>query len=268
VIKREIIIDDEKSGILIEIKKSILELKNAVHKIFEVSNQLIQTHYASEDYVDDVNKSLSEIDQMLPYLDERTYITCKEVLEDGLELGKVLHNFQKWEWKIEAKCICIMYKVLIEKNLQEASELIANDVSGLQNGIEIVIDGNSLFERLIGLKIDEDILYKQFSVMKFQKVIEDSILRKSKKCIIVFSKDNSLYEEVICRLEAEGTQVIIFENRLQTIEFVCEQIKRTFDLVLVTSSEDMISKLSFKKDNYYLYTVSFENDLPTHFVPL
>lgn len=139
VIKREIIVDDEKSGIPIEIKKSILELKNTVHKIFETSNQLIQTHYASEDYIDDVNKSLCEIDQMLPYLDESTYITCKEVLEEGLELGKVLQTFQKWEWKIEAKCICIMYKVLIEKNLQEASELIANDISGLQNGIDIVV---------------------------------------------------------------------------------------------------------------------------------
>ncbi|EDP19495.1 hypothetical protein CLOBOL_00332 [Enterocloster bolteae ATCC BAA-613] len=34
----------------------------------------------------------------------------------------------------------------------------------MQNGIDIVIYGNSLFDRLIKLKIDEDILYKQFSV--------------------------------------------------------------------------------------------------------
>lgn len=269
VIKREIVVDDAKSGIPIEIKKGILELKNAVHRVFETSNQLIQTHYASEKYIDEVNKSLGELDQLLPYLDEITYITCKEVLEDGLEFGKALQTYQKWEWKIEAKCICIMYKVLVEKNLQEASELIANDIPGLQNGIDIVIDGDSLFDRLIELKIDEDILYKQFSVMKFQKVIEDSILRKSKKCLIVFSTDNSHYnKDVICRLEAEGTQVVIFENRLQTIEFVCEQIKRTFELVLVSSSEDMVSKVSLKKDDCYLYTVSFENDLPTRSVPI
>ena len=60
-----------------------------------------------------------------------------------------------------------MYKVLVEKNLQEASELIANDILGLKNGIDIVIDGDSLFDRLTELKIDNDILYKQFSVMKF-----------------------------------------------------------------------------------------------------
>lgn len=206
---------------------------------------------------------------MLPYLDEITYITCKEVLEDSLELGKALQTYQKWEWKIEAKCICIMYKILVEKNLQEASELIANNIPGLKNGTDIVIDGDSLFDRLIELKIDEDILYKQFSVMKFQKVIEDSILRKSKKCIIVFSTDNSHYnKDLICRLEAEGTKVVIFENRLQTIEFVYEQIKRTFELVLVSSSDDMVSKVSLEKDDCYLYTVSFENDLPTRSVPI
>lgn len=269
IIKREIVMGDEKSGIPIEIKKGILELKNAIHKVFEVSNQLIQTHYASEEYLDESNKSLGELDKMLPYLDENTYITCKEVLEEGLELGKALHTYQKWEWKIEAKCICIMYKVLLEKNLQEASELIANDILGLKNGIDIVIDGDNLFDRLTELKIDNDILYKQFSVMKFQKVIEESIFRKSKKCMIVFSKDNSHYsKQVICRLEAEGTQVVTFDNRAQSIEFVCEQIKRTFELVLVTSREDMVSTVSAHKDDCYLYTVSFVNDLTARSVPI
>lgn len=269
IIEREIVMEDEKSGIPIEIKKGILELKNAIHKVFEVSNQLIQTHYASEEYLDESNKSLGELDKMLPYLDENTYITCKEVLEEGLELGKALHTYQKWEWKIEAKCICIMYKVLLEKNLQEASELIANDILGLKNGIDIVIDGDNLFDRLTELKIDNDILYKQFSVMKFQKVIEESIFRKSKKCMIVFSKDNSHYsKQVICRLEAEGTQVVTFDNRAQSIEFVCEQIKRTFELVLVTSREDMVSMVSAHKDDCYLYTVSFVNDLTARSVPI
>ena len=269
IIKREIVMDDEKSGIPIEIKKGILELKNAIHKVFEVSNQLIQTHYASEEYLDESNKSLGELDKMLPYLDENTYITCKEVLEEGLELGKALHTYQKWEWKIEAKCICIMYKVLVEKNLQEASELIVNDIMGLKNGIDIVIDGDNLFDRLTELKIDNDILYKQFSVIKFQKVIEESIFRKSKKCMIVFSKDNSHYsKQVICRLEAEGTQVVTFDNRAQSIEFVCEQIKRTFEFVLVTSREDMVSTVSAHKDDCYLYTVSFVNDLPARSVPI
>lgn len=269
VIKSEIVVDDAKSGVSIEIKKGILELKNAMHKVFITSNQLIQTHYASEKYIEEVNKSLGELDQMLPYLDENTYITCKEVLEDGSELGKILQTHQKWGWKIEAKCIGIMYKALVEKNLQEASDLIAKDIPGLPNGIDIVIDGDSLFDRLVELKIDKDILYRQFSVMKFQKVIEDSILRKSKKCIIAFSKDNNHYnKEVICRLEAEGTQVVAFENRLQTIEFVYEQIKRTFELVVVSARKDMLSKVSIEKDECYLYTVSFENDLPTYSVPV
>ena len=127
--------------------------------------------------------------------------------------------------------------------------------------MDIVIDGNSLFDRLIKLKIDEDILYKQFSVMKFQRVIEESILRKSKMCKFVFSKDNIYYnKDLICRIEAEGIPVIVLESRLQCIEFVCQQIRRTFELVLVSTSDDLVSKVSLEKDNYYLYTVSFEND--------
>lgn len=49
---------------------------------------------------------------------------------------------------------------------------------------------------------------------------------------------------------------------------MCEQIERTFELVLVSSSEDMVSKVSLEKDDCYLYTISFENDLPTCFVPI
>lgn len=270
VIKRELAVDDfEPNNIPIEIKKGILELRNTVHKIFETCNQLIQTHYASEDYIDEINESLNKIDQLLPYLDEGTYITCKEVLEDGLELEKTIQTNRKWEWKIEAKCKYILYNLLLEKNLQEASELIANDVSGLQKGIDIVIDGDNLFDRLMKLKIDEDILYRQFSVIKFQKVIEEIIFRNSRKCIIVFSKDAPHYNnEVISRLEAEGTHAVILENRSQTINFICEQIKRTFELVLISSSEDIVSKVPLEKDSRYLYSVSFESNLPARSVPV
>lgn len=180
-----------------------------------------------------------------------------------------MQTHQKWEWKIESKCICIRCNALVEKNLQEASELIANDNPGLQKGIDIIIDGDNLFDRLIELKIDEDILYKQFSVIKFQKIIEDSILRKSKKCIIAFSKDNRHNnKELISRLEAEGTQVVILEDRLHTIDFIYEQAKRVFELVLVSSNKDIADKISLEKDNCYLYTISFKNDLPTHSVPI
>lgn len=267
-IKHELVVDDKKPGIPIEIKKGILELKNAVHKVFEKSKQLIQTHYSPVNYVDNVNEALSELDQMLPYLDDNTYNTCKEVLISGLELEKVLDRSKKWGWLTEVSCTSILYNCLVEKNLQEAAELIANDNPGLQKGISIVIDGNSLFDRLIELKIDEDILFKQFSVIKFQKVLEESIFRKSKNCIIVFSKDNIHYnEDVICRLEAEGTHILVLENRLQTIEFVCEQLKRTYELVLASSGEDMLSKVSLEKEGHYLYTVSFRSDLPSRFVP-
>lgn len=269
VIEREIVADNAQYVIPLNIKKGIIELKNAIHKIFEASNQLIQTHHTSETYLHDVSKSLTELEQLLPYLDEKTYLACKEVLENGIELGKLLETYHKWEWKIEAKCIYIIYKSLLVKNLQEVSELIENDISGLQKGIDIVIDGDNLFERLTELKIDKDILYKQFSVIKFQSIIEDSILRKSKKCTIFFSKDGSHYnEELVYRLESEGTYVIVFERRSQTIEFVNEQIKKTFELVLISSGEDMVSGVFLKKSDCYLYTISFENDLPTRSVPI
>lgn len=269
IIKREIVLADEKSDISIEIRKSILELKKAVDKVFEASNQLIQTHYTSVEYRDEVGKSLCELDNMLPYFDESTYITCKEVLETALELGEVLKGSKKWQWKTQMLCIRIMDNILIERNLREVSELISSNIPGLQKRMDIVIDGNDLFERLIKLKIDEDILYKQFSMIKFQRIIEKIILRDSKKCIVVFSKDNSHFNaKVIERLEAEGTQVTIFEDRKQVIAFMCEQIKRNFELLLVSSSDDLIKKVLKEKDECYLYTVSFENDLPARFVPV
>lgn len=76
-----------KTGIPIEIKGDSWT-ENAVHKVFATSNQLLQTHYAPGEYIEEVNKSLGELDKMLPYLDEITYFACKEVLENGLELGK------------------------------------------------------------------------------------------------------------------------------------------------------------------------------------
>ena len=41
----------------------------------------------------------------------------------------------------------------------------------MKNGVDIIIDGDSLFDRLIALQIDQDILYKQFSVTKFRKLL-------------------------------------------------------------------------------------------------
>ena len=48
---------------------------------------------------------------------------------------------------------------------------------------------------------------------------------------------------------------------------MCDQIKKTFELVLISSSEDMVNREPLKKNDCYLYTISFENDLPTRFVP-
>ena len=269
VIKREIVQEGGNFSIPIEIKKGILELKNVIHKIIITSAQLMQSHYATEDYMDEANRSLEMLDQIIPYIDERTYFACKAILEEGIELGTLLQTCRKWEWRIESRCYRIMYNSLVEKNLQEVTELINNNIQGLQKGISIVIDGDSLIDRLIELEIDKDILFKQFSVIKFQQVIEESIFRKSKNCMITFSADSDYYnEELICRLETEGTQVLIFENRLRTIEFMFGQIKETVEIVLVSSREDLMNKLLSEKIDCYLYTVSFKNDLPTRSIPI
>ena len=123
----------------------------------------------------------------------------------------------------------------------------------MKNGVDIIIDGDSLFDRLIALQIDQDILYKQFSVTKFQKIVERSIMRNSKKCIIAFSKDIGQYnDELISRLESEGTKVRIFENRTQTIEFLSEQLRGKIELTLISSRGDILRKVSSDKDQCYL----------------
>lgn len=269
VIQKEIVVEDSKIIIPIDVKKNIFELKNVVHMILEMASQLRQTHYIVDDHAYEIERTLGKLDEVFPYLDENTYLVCKEILEEGLELGNIVKRYQKWEWKIEARCIQILYRSLIEKNLQEASILVSNDVLVMKNGIDFIIDGDSLFDRLIALQIDQDILYKQFSVTKFQKIIECSIMRNSKKCIIVFSRDIGKYnDELICRLESEGTKIRIFENRVQTIEFLCEQLRGKFELALISSRSDMLSKVSSDRDQCYLYTVSFKNDLPSHSMPV
>ena len=269
VIQREIAVGDSKPIISLEVKKNIFELKNVVHMILEMASQLKQTHYTVDNHVDEIENILGKLDEVFSYLDENTYLVCKEILEEGLELGNIVKRYQKWEWKIEARCIRILDRSLIEKNLQEVSELVSNNILGMKNGVDIIIDGDSLFDRLIALQIDQDILYKQFSVTKFQKIVERSIMRNSKKCIIAFSKDIGQYnDELISRLESEGTKVRIFENRSQTIEFLSEQLRGKIELTLISSRGDILRKVSSDRDQCYLYTVSFKNDLPSHFMPV
>lgn len=159
VIQREIAVGDSKPIISLEVKKNIFELKNVVHMILEMASQLKQTHYTVDNHVDEIENILGKLDEVFSYLDKNTYLVCKEILEEGLELGNIVKRYQKWEWKIEARCIRILDRSLIEKNLQEVSELVSNNILGMKNGVDIIIDGDSLFDRLIALQIDQDILY-------------------------------------------------------------------------------------------------------------
>ena len=109
--------------------------------ILEMASQLKQTHYTVDNHVDEIENILGKLDEVFSYLDENTYLVCKEILEEGLELGNIVKRYQKWEWKIEARCIRILDRSLIEKNLQEVSELVSNNILGMKNGVDIIIDG-------------------------------------------------------------------------------------------------------------------------------
>ena len=269
VIQRELVVGDSKTMIPLEVKKNIFELKNVVHMILEMADQLKQTHYAVDNHVDKIENILDKLDGVFSYLDENTYLVCKEILEEGLFLENIIKINQKWEWEIESRCNWILDRSLIEKNLQEALDLVSNDILEMKNGVDIIIDGDSLFDRLIALKIDRDILYKQFSITKFQKIIAHSIMRNCRKYVIVFSKDIGQYDDnLICRLESEGTKIRIFESRIHTIEFFSERLRKQVDLVLISSGDDILQKLAFDWAPRYLYTVSFKKDLPSYSMPV
>lgn len=262
LIKRELVEDEIIKSISIEIKKNIIELKQIIKSIFESCNYMHKTHNILRINMDDIKEACDNLDLLLPYLDERTYTTCKEVLENGLQLSKTLQTCHKWEWKIEAQCIIIENRILVQQNLLQAAELISKDIQGLPQGVDIIIDGESLFDRLTELGIDEDILYKQFSIEKLQNVIEQTILRKIRDCMIAFSEDSGhSNRDLINRLQEERIEVVIFDKRQGAIDFVYEKIKESVDLVVLSNSEDMLNKVSTKKRDCYLYTVSFENDL-------
>lgn len=267
VIKREIIVRDPKPVIPIKVTKNILELKDVVHKIGEMASLLEKTHYAERNNInEEIENVLETLDEILPYLDERTYFACKGILEEGLKLEKAL------DWKIEEMCIRILHGgsiEKIEKNLREALELISNNILEMKDGIDIIIDGDSLFDRLLALQIDQDILYKQFSIVKFQKIVGINIIRKNRKCVIAFSKNTKYYNnEFIYRLESESTKIKILEDREQTINFLREQLNNQIEAVLISSKDDILNRLSSNLDQCYLYTVSLKNDLPPQFIPL
>lgn len=57
-----------------------------------------------------------------------------------------------------------------------------------------------------------------------------------KKCMVAFSKDIGQYDDnLICRLESEGTKIRIFESRVHTIEFFSEELREQVDFVLISS---------------------------------
>ena len=62
------------------------------------------------------------------------------------------------DWRANNKPPVELVVANLEKNLQEVSELVSNNILGMKNGVDIIIDGDSLFDRLIALQIDQDIL--------------------------------------------------------------------------------------------------------------
>lgn len=121
--------------------------------------------------MDKIENILDKLDKVFPYMDENTYLACKEILEEGLELGNIVKEHQKWDLKIEAKCSRLLYRSLIEKNLQEASNLVSNDISEMKNGIDIVIDGDSLFDRLIFYRLIRISCINNFRLLNFRKFL-------------------------------------------------------------------------------------------------
>ena len=68
------------------------------------------------------------------------------------------YNTQKWEWKIELKCIYIRCNALVEKNLQEASELITNDCISYQ--LRVDWSGDVYISTITGAEEIDDVKFR------------------------------------------------------------------------------------------------------------
>lgn len=268
VIEREIKVKDSKLASPIEVRNTIFELKRVIHDIIETAKLVFQTYHIAESHVAEIESIVDKLDNLFPYLDENTFESCRKILQAGLELESMVKSHETPSSKIDDKCLWIFDHQLISNILQEAFDLLSDGMLEMKNGINIIIDGDDLLNRLCALRIDQDILYDQFSVAKFQKAIERRLMRKSKTCEIIFAKDAAhCSDEFIRRLQTEGSNIHILENRTQTITFLSEQIKSNIELVLVSSNDDILDKISSDEKTGYLYTIAFEKDFPPYAIP-
>lgn len=271
IIEQEFFIYSSKPKIDILIKRNILELKNTVDMLLNFANQLKESPYVPVVNSEKITPVLAELDQLLPYVDSKTYLACRQMLEEGLQLNNaLLTQDQQQKWRITGICGSILRKAQLGKVLQEAMEFINNDIQIMQNGIDLIIDGYNLFERLHALKIDSDILYGQFSLNNFIYTIETVCLRKIRSCMIVFTKTtiNSCFP-VIGRLEAEGIKIKILESMDKLIEFINRQANDVLEIMLISTEQVIIESVcEIPNKKIYLYTIDFCGDLPGNSIPL
>ena len=261
LIQKDIELHNEKTVISPDIKKYFFDLKDCIQKIFDYVEKINMNHFmCCNDEQKKMAKYLNDkLEKMKEFLDEYTYKVCKDVLASYLRLEDKLEKRSRWDYSIEILCQNLLENRLIENNLQEAVDLIDKNITGLDENITTVIDGNELIERLEGLKLDKDIIYDQFSTLKFQKVIEKVIFRRISKSTIVFSKQDKCYDSVfIDRLKSEQTIVKVLNERAEVIQYISDVIAQNKEVVLISLNEETLKEFENNNEKY-LYTIEFDN---------
>lgn len=272
ILQRELVINECADVISSSIKNELLNLIQLLENIFKASKKICVYQSWHVWYDDDVKKSLSTIKELLPYIDVKTYNACKAIIDQWIELKKLCSSSRKG-YIFSMYCEQLLEYELVLRNLNETYALLNKNISGCQEGINVVIDGDNLFERLMHLGINTTIIENQFSIKQFLNCIENTIFRKSKYCVVFLTKDScARHQEFIKRMNMEGTIVIEIAEKHELSRYIIDKHKHeklidSHEIALISDSEILLNDISSVYRGKYIYTISIEQDVMANHIP-
>jgi len=245
----------------------LLDLKHVLQKIFNAA-RCIANNPNWYDWLDrEVDNISLWMDELFNYLDIKTYNACCETIERWTQLKEAYASYCKSgkKYMVSFHGEYILENEQLIKNLDEAISLLRENIVDYKDGIDAIIDGEDLLERLVGIGLDINIVYKQFSFEKFLNCLEDLLIRKIQKGIVIFPNNSRYYETTfIDRILSEGTIVKKVDDVLSFSDYMKQSVHSSIELAFITSHEALLGDI----DSRYLYTVSFNNDLNVKIKPL
>jgi len=251
--------------------RMLFDLKNTLQNVFNTARRMVDSPKCYEWYEGEINTLRSHKDKVIELLDIKTYESCFDIFDSWMDLKKNYPVYNRLYGGSIISSYCenmIHYEVLL-LYLDLSISQLRKGYTDYVDGVNVFIDCDSLLERLTAFGLDIEIIYNQFSIKKFTAYLENLLLRKVKDIVVLFLKDSKYFKlTFIERLQAEGTTVIVIDDEKYFRSNVVEEIIASKEYLIISSNDTVLSELLNLNNNVYLYTVSFDNDIPVKYLPL